>query len=207
MQRTVSGSLVPLWLKITYTLFVVVLVPVYWQHYGPANFLWASDIALLLVLAGLWFESALPVSMMALAVLVPELMWTADFVARLLFGFDPGSFRGTAYMFDQEVPLLTRALSLYHLALPVILIWLLQRLGYDRRALIAQTLLCWCVFPISYLVSTQDANINYVFGFGGEPQQWMHPKLWVFLLMLAFPLLLYLPLHQLLGRLFHRAAG
>jgi hypothetical protein len=31
---------IPLWLKIAYTLFVCVIVPVYWRHYGAANFLW-----------------------------------------------------------------------------------------------------------------------------------------------------------------------
>lgn len=38
---------IPLWIKITYTLFVCLLVPVYLRHYGPANFLWFSDVALL----------------------------------------------------------------------------------------------------------------------------------------------------------------
>ena len=131
----------PRGVKMLYTLFVCMLVPVYWHHYGPANFLWGSDIALFLLLVAILFETPLPASMMALAVLVPELIWTVDFLARLLFGFDPALFRGTAYMFDPARPLLVRLLSLYHLALPLLLIWLLSRLGYDRRAFIAQTLL------------------------------------------------------------------
>ena len=192
----------PRGVKMLYTLFVCMLVPVYWHHYGPANFLWGSDIALFLLLVAILFETPLPASMMALAVLVPELIWTVDFLARLLFDFDPALFRGTAYMFDPARPLLVRLLALYHLALPLLLIWLLSRLGYDRRAFIAQTLLCWIVFPLSYLVSTPEANINFVHGFGVEPQQWMPPWLFVLLLMLAFPLLLYLPMHVLLRRLF-----
>ena len=192
----------PRGVKLLYTLFVFMLVPVYWHHYGPANFLWGSDIALFLLLVAILFETPLPASMMALAVLVPELIWTVDFLARLLFGFDPALFRGTAYMFDPARPLLVRLLSLYHLALPLLLIWLLSRLGYDRRAFIAQTLLCWIVFPLSYLVSTPEANINFVHGFGVEPQQWMPSWFFVLLLMLAFPLLLSLPMHVLLRRLF-----
>jgi hypothetical protein len=127
-----------------------------------------------------------------------------DFLARLLFDFDPDLFRGTAYMFDPEIPLLIRGLSLYHVALPVLLLWLLYRLGYDRRALAAQTLLCWIVFPVSYFVSSPEANINFVYGFGSEPQQWMPPELFILSLMLAFPLVLYLPMHLLLMRLFIR---
>src|SRR6516225_5023210 len=34
--------------KALYTLFVAVLVPCYWSFYGPANFLWLCDLALLL---------------------------------------------------------------------------------------------------------------------------------------------------------------
>ena len=71
--------MIPLWLKITYTVFVCVLVPVYWRQYGPTNFLWFSDIALLALVPALWLESPLLVSMMALAVLVPELAWNIDY--------------------------------------------------------------------------------------------------------------------------------
>ena len=193
-------SRIPRPVKIVYTFFLLILVPAYWNHYGPANFLWGSDIALFLLLVAILFENSLPASMMALAVLVPELIWTVDFLARLLFDFDPAFFRGTAYMFDPDKPLLVRGLSLYHAALPVMLLWLLYRLGYDRRAFVAQTLFCWVVFPLSYLVSTPEANINFVHGFGSEPQQWMPPGLFVLFLMVAFPLLLYLPMHLLLSR-------
>ncbi|MDX1345979.1 MAG: hypothetical protein R3179_08780 [Sedimenticolaceae bacterium] len=193
-------SRIPRPVKIVYTLFLLILVPAYWNHYGPANFLWGSDIALFLLLVAILFENSLPASMMALAVLVPELIWTVDFLARLLFDFDPAFFRGTAYMFNPDKPLLVRGLSLYHAALPVMLLWLLYRLGYDRRAFVAQTLFCWVVFPLSYLVSTPEANINFVHGFGSEPQQWMPPGLFVLFLMVAFPLLLYLPMHLFLSR-------
>jgi len=33
----------PLWLRIGLTVFVAFLVPYYWRHYGPQNFLWLSD--------------------------------------------------------------------------------------------------------------------------------------------------------------------
>ena len=39
---------VPLLVKILYTVGVSVVVPVYWYAYGPSNFLWFSDLALLL---------------------------------------------------------------------------------------------------------------------------------------------------------------
>jgi hypothetical protein len=45
------------WIKIPYTIFVCVLVPVYWVERGPANFLWLSDIALLAIVSALWMEN------------------------------------------------------------------------------------------------------------------------------------------------------
>lgn len=53
---------IPLGLKIVYTLFVCELVPIYWRQYGPDNFLWFSDIALLAIVPALWLENALLVN-------------------------------------------------------------------------------------------------------------------------------------------------
>lgn len=78
--------MIPLWLKIADTLFVYLIVPIYWRRYGPANFLWFSDVALLLTVPALWLESPLLVSMMALAVALPELAWNIDFFVRLTTG-------------------------------------------------------------------------------------------------------------------------
>jgi len=44
---------IALWLKLAYTAMVVAIVPVYYVHYGPANFLWFSDIALVVTAVAL----------------------------------------------------------------------------------------------------------------------------------------------------------
>ena len=62
-----AGELIPLWIKVLYTLFLCVIVPVYWVHWGPRNFLWFSDIALLTTAAALWLESAFMASAQAFA--------------------------------------------------------------------------------------------------------------------------------------------
>src|SRR2546430_15864438 len=77
---------IPLWLKIVFTLFVCLLLPINWRQYGAVNFLWFSDIALFLTVPALWFESSLFTSMAALAVLLPELGWNIDFFFRLITG-------------------------------------------------------------------------------------------------------------------------
>src|SRR5579862_466165 len=101
-----NGS-IPIWIKATYTLFVAVLIPVYWRKYGPANFLWFSDVALFATALALWLESSLLASMMAVAILLPELGWTIGFFGRLIFGVDVVGLAG--YMFDQKRPLYLRA--------------------------------------------------------------------------------------------------
>jgi hypothetical protein len=45
---------IPRWVKYGYTAFMAVLIPVYWWHYGPTNFLYFCDVALLLTLVGVW---------------------------------------------------------------------------------------------------------------------------------------------------------
>ena len=96
----------------------------YWDFYGPANFLWGSDIALFGTLLALWTESRLLASMMALGVLLPEVAWNVDFAVRSILGPDAIAVSGTRYMFDPEIPLFVRGLSSFHVALPVILVWL-----------------------------------------------------------------------------------
>ena len=73
----------PLWLKLVYTAFMVVLVPVYWYYYGPTNFLYFCDVALILTLVGIWIESPLLISMCAVGILAPQTLWVVDFLWHL----------------------------------------------------------------------------------------------------------------------------
>jgi hypothetical protein len=191
---------IPLWLKIAYTLFVCLLVPIYWRQYGPANFLWFSDIALLVTAPALWLENAQITSMMALSVVLLEVVWNVDFFVRLISGVSVTGL--SAYMFDPKIPFFVRSLSCFHIVLPVVLGWTLARLGYDRRAWLWQTLLALLVLPLSYVVSNPRENINWVYGFGETPQSFVPPPVFVALLMIGFPLLVYGPMHLLFSRIF-----
>ena len=197
-----AGTQIPLWVKAAYTAFVCVLVPVYWVHYGPRNFLWFSDVALLTTAAALWLESPLLASMMALAVGLPELAWNLDFFVRLASGRQIFGLSG--YMFDPDKPRYLRALSLFHVVLPAVLVWLVSRLGYDRRAWIAQSLVALVLLPVTYWLTDPAENVNWVHGLGAAPQTRVPPGLYLAGLMAAFPLVLYLPTHWLLLRLFTR---
>ena len=196
--------MIPLSLKVVYTLFVCAVVPIYWRQYGPANFLWFSDIALLALVPALWLENTLLVSMVAISVMFFEALWNIDFFFRLLTG---KSLIGlSAYMFDPKIPLFIRGLSCFHIVLPLLLVWTLHRLGYDQRAFVWQTIVALVVLPLSYLVSNQQENVNWVYGFGQNPQRILPASLFVMGLMLLSPFVVYLPTHFLFTRIF-RAAG
>lgn len=205
-----SQPRIPLWVKLTYTLFVCILVPYYWQTYGPTNFLYFCDVALLLALAAVWLENPLLASMPAVGIVLPQMVWVADFVAGLL-GFHLLGM--TAYMFQPSIPLFARAFSLFHGWLPFFLLWLVYRLGYDRRAFLAWTGLAWGLILICYFFMPPPpapvdnpnlpVNINYVYGpSDAHAQTWLAPGLYVALLMVALPVVLFLPTHLVLRKLF-----
>jgi hypothetical protein len=193
-------DMLPLWLKLAYTIFLAVIVPIYWVKNGAANFLWFSDIAMFATGAALWLENSFVASTMAVGVLLMELVWNVSFFGKLLFGA-----RITAladYMFEARTPPVIRVLSfVLHVFMPVCLIWILYALGYDDRALLAQTLLAWIVLPVTYLITKPEKNINWVFG-PGKPQTRLSPVMYLGLLMLVAPIGIYVPTHLLLRALF-----
>jgi hypothetical protein len=191
---------IPLRVKIIYTAFVSLLVPAYTIHYGPANFLWFSNIALLAGCVAVWRESSLLASMMAVGTVLPEIGWNIGFWSRVVAGAD--LFGLTGYMFNPEIPLFIRGLSLYHVVLPPLLVWLVYRLGYDARAVRWQTVLGWVVLLLSYAFSDPEGNINWVYGFRDRVETWLPEPLHLLLLMAAFPLLVYWPTHVLLKKYF-----
>jgi len=187
---------IPLWIKVAYTLMVAVIVPVYLAYYGPANFLWFSDVALVVTGVALWLESPLLVSMMTVGVLLPELLWNITVFTRLLTGVRVSGLAD--YMFDTRIPKWIRALSLFHVVLPVLMLWMLHRLGYDPRALPAQTALAWVILPLTYAVTKPEDNINWVYGPGARPQRQISPPLYLAFVLILFPLIVYVPTHLLL---------
>jgi hypothetical protein len=193
-------------LKVVYTAFVAVLVPYYWRAYSPWNFLFFCDVALLVTLVGLWAESRFLISLEAVAILLPQTVWVIDFVSRACGKHLLGM---TDYMFDPRLSLWTRGLSLFHGWLPFLLVYLLIRLGYDRRAFawqsvigVALVLFCFFVGPKGPAPAdwpTRVVNINYVWGMNDQhPQTWMPAGTFVAMLCGIFVLGIYLPTHLVL---------
>jgi hypothetical protein len=192
--------------KVGHSAFVGVLVPVYRRQYGPGNFLWFSDVALLASVPALWLESSLLASTQAVSVLIPEALWITDFGAGLITGRTP--IRLAAYMFDRRIPLSVRLLSLFHLWLTPILVLIVSRRGYDRRAFRYQIVVTWVVLLASWRLTRGEENVNWVYSW---PERIRSPRAragFVLLLMAAVPLVFQLPAHLLLKRFFpHRDRG
>ena len=194
------GTLVPLWLKVAWTAMVAVIVLIYWRHRGPANFLWFSDIAFLGLVAGLWLESSFIVSLMACMVLVPEILWSVSFFGALL---RVPRVTGLAdYMFEQEVPLWLRAVSLFHVPLLAVLVWGPWQLGYDPGVFPWAVMIAWLVLALTRWLTGPKKNINHVYRFPFAAGADLTPLKHMLILMTALPLALQLPGHLLLWVMF-----
>lgn len=197
---------IPRWLKVAWTLWVVVWAPIYLYRYGPHNFLWFCDLGNFLIMVGLWRESALVLSWQACSVLLVQILFTVDVTVRALFGVHP--IGGTAYMFNDDgsnLSLGLRFLSLFHVVTPPVLLWSLSRVGFDRRGLACQVATNLVVLPICWLGWTEEVNLNWVWGPFDHPQYVVRPP-WLYLIicLLAYPLVLSLPVHLALSRIFGR---
>ena len=184
-------------------LWMVVWLPAYFRVWGWANLLHLCDVAVILTFVGIWLANPLLLSSQAVGSLAAGLFWILDAGWRLTTGrFLVG---GTDYMWDARYPLWVRLLSTFHVGLPLVLLWTLRRVGYDRRALGFQAAIAAVLLILSRFLSA-ELNMNYAYrdplfhrGWGPAPAH---------LAMIFIPLvvLVYWPTHVLLSWLF-RAPG
>jgi hypothetical protein len=194
---------IPLALKLAFTAFMAWLVPVYLKNYGWTNFLYFCDVAMILTLAAIWLESPLLASIPLVGIFLPQVLWVADFFFEMFGGHLTGL---TGYMFDPQRDFFLRFLSFFHFWLPFLLLYLVWRLGYDRRAVVVWTVLAWGLMTVCYFFMPGPGpsddpnvprNINYVQGFSEtEPQTlFANPHVYFALVMVLLPALVVLPTH------------
>jgi hypothetical protein len=186
---------IPLWLKVLWTVCVIVWVPLYWREYGVQNFLFFCDLGNLFITVGLWLESALIFSWQATGLLVFQTLFIIDLVGALLIGRH--LIGGTEYMFDHHLPLPIRLLSLFHAITPFLLLWAIRRLGYDVRGWKYQTLTAWIVVPINYLWRPQY-DVNWARGLFFREQHAMPGIVYLLAYLLIVPAAIYYPTHRFL---------
>jgi hypothetical protein len=145
------------WLALAW---LAVYLPSYTLAYGLANFLFLCNLTVFLVAIGIWTCDRLLLSSQAVAILVVGVLWTVDFASRLVTGSHP--IGGTEYMWEPQWPLFTRVLSLYHVILPVLLVVVLRRIGYDRRGYLLQSAIALGGVIVGRLLGP-ELNVNHAF--------------------------------------------
>ncbi len=195
----------PLAARLGFTLWMLIWVPLIWWAYGPQNFLWLCNLALFLVLYAVWAGNRLVLSSQAGMVTLIGIVWTLDLLVGLIMGGSPTG--ATAYMWDESLPLAARLASLYHVALPIFLLWCLVRLGYDRRGPWLQCLIGSVGILGGWLLTEPERNINWIFEPFGMEQVWFPEPVYVALVLLAYPLMIYLPGHYLVRWIVARFRG
>jgi hypothetical protein len=186
-----SPGRVPLAAKLAYTFWMAVWVPVYWIENTPSNFLWICDFANFVLLAALWLESPLLATSQLAGIFVIQVVWAVDFFGALWLGRHP--IGGTEYMFDASEPLWFRAFSLFHLWTVPLLIWLVRRVGYDRRGWRLEAAIALVLFPLGQRIGTREQNLNWMWAPFGIEQALLPPLLFAFLAVPVVVLLLFLP--------------
>ena len=106
---------------------------------------------------------------------------------------------------DAKIPLYIKFLSVgMHLAAPPLLVWAVRKLGYDRRGLLLQMATVCVLLPICWLGWNETHNLNWVYKPFNRPQQSMTPGLYLVVCIVGYTLLVFLPTHLVLSRLFGR---
>jgi len=181
------------WLALAW---LAVWIPAYWRVWGWRNFLHFCDIAVILSCAGIILGSRLLISSQALATLVAGIVWFLDAGWRVMFHHD--LIGGTEYLWDASKPLWVRLLSLFHIALPILLVVLCARMGYDRRALALQSGITAGLMAISRWIG-QASNLNYTYADPILHRAVGPAPLHLAIIFAGTVLLFYLPAHLLLA--------
>ena len=190
-----AGMGLPLWLKVGWSVWVLVWMPFYWHQYGLQNFLYFCDLGNLFFAAALWLESPLLFSWQACALLLFQSLYTVDLIGAILSRTH--FIGGTEYMFDPHLPLLVRLLGLFHVVTPPLLLWAIWRLGYDARGWKYQTLTAWVVVPINYFWRP-EYDVNWARGPFFREQHIVPGLVYLAAYLVAVPVLVYWPTHLVL---------
>ena len=133
-----------------------------------------------------------------------DLTWDLDLGWRLLTGRH--LLGGTEYMWEAKYPLWVRLLSLFHLVLPVLLLWALRRVGYRRRSLALQSALGLILIAAARLVGPEP-NVNFSWRDPFFHRAWGPAPAHVLVIFAGLIIIVYLPTHLVLSRLYASRKG
>lgn len=178
------------------TIWMLFWVPVMLSTYGPQNFLWLCNFALFLILFALWTGNRLILSSQAGTVMLIGIIWAGEILLGLA---TQGRLAlGTSYMWNPDIPLIARLVSVYHVVVPLLVYLVLRRWGYDRRGPWLQCLLGSIAIVGARLLTAAERNVNWVHQVPLDPPPaGISGVAWVGLLLILAPVLIYYPGHQI----------
>lgn len=180
-------------------LWIVVWLPAYFRVWGWANLLHLCDVAVILSFVGIWLANPLLLSSQAVSLLAAGFFWILDVGWRLTTG--RVLLGGTDYMWDTRYPLWVRLLSTFHIGLPLVLLWTLRKVGYDRRALALQSAIA-AVLLIAGRFLSADANMNYAYRDPVFHRAWGPEPAHLAFTLIVLIVVIYWPTHLFLSWLF-----
>jgi len=185
-------------------LWMLVWFPAYFHVWGLTNLLHLCDVAVILSFLGIWFANSLLLSSQAVGCIAAGIFWIADVGWRWATGrFLVG---GTDYMFDGRYPLWVRLLSTFHIGLPLVLLWTLRKVGYDKRAFALQSAIAAFLLLISRFLPAA-LNMNYAYADPVWHRTWGNAPAHIAVILFAIIVLIYLPTHLLICWLSSSAAA
>ena len=185
--------LIPPAAQIGFSLWMLLWVPVVLTTQGPQNFWWLCNLAQFILLYSVWTSNRLLISSQAGTIVIVGAAWTIDLAGALITGASP--FGITVYMFNDELPVALRATSTYHVWLPLFVLWLCRRQGYDGRGFWVQCVIGTSAILGSWVFGDSVRNLNYTIAPFGIQQVWLPQAVYIPVLCVGTALLLYLPGH------------
>lgn len=183
---------------------MLVWFPAYFRVWGWANLLHLCDVAVILTFIGIWLANPLLLSSQAVSSVAAGIFWISDVGWKLATG--RYLIGGTDYMWDAKYPLWVRLLSTFHIGLPLVLLWTLRKVGYDRRAFALQAAIAAALLIVSRFVAA-DLNMNYAYRDPVWHRAWGPAPAHIALTLLVILAVIYWPTHVLLGCMFHTTTG
>lgn len=179
--------------------WMIVWLPTYFRVWGWANLLHLCDVGVILSLVGIWWANSLLLSSQAVGAVAAGLLWMLDVSWRLATGrFLVG---GADYMWDARFPLWVRLLSTFHIGLPLVLLWTLRKVGYDRRALLLQAAIAAVLLIVSRWLPP-DLNMNWAYRDPLLHRAWGPAPAHLAVIFIPLVAIIYWPTHLLLSWLF-----
>jgi hypothetical protein len=184
-------------------LWLLVWVPVNLQAWGWQNMMHFCDVGAVIACLGIFMQRPLLFSSQAVGSLFVGVLWSLDIAWRLVTGHH--LVGGTEYMWDEHYALWIRLFSTFHIGLPLVLLWAMRNMGYDRRALALQSAITAVLLIFSRFLAP-ELNMNYAFRDPLFHRAWGPAPVHLAIILAGTVVLLYWPTHVLLAKTFMASA-